>query len=72
MAKVLKLEFIMNNGTTKTYSIKDPKSNLTLQENISAATLRLIETDFLKLGAVKPTSLKRAYYEETIVTDINE
>lgn len=72
MAKTLKLEFIMNNGTTKTYTIKDPKSNLTLAENISVATLRLIDSGFLKNGEIQPTQLKRAYYEEVITTDINE
>ena len=73
MSKKLKLDMIMNNGSTKTYSINEPKSNLTLANcrAIAAAMCDSISNP-LQIGEIKPTGLKSASYEETIVTDIVE
>lgn len=73
MSKVLKLDMIMNMGTTKTFKINDPKSNLTRAdcEKIAAAMCDS-EKNPLLVDGTAPVSLKSSYYEETIRTDITE
>lgn len=72
MAKKLKLDMITNMGTTKTYTINDPKSNLTLSDiNLIVGAMTGSDNP-LEISGTKPTALKTAYYEETIRTDITE
>ena len=74
MSKKLELTFSMNNGTKKTYTINDPKSNLTLAGNIdSVAAMFTAETNNpVQIGAVRPVRLINATYEEVTRTDIME
>lgn len=67
----LKLEFSMNSGVKKTYTLNEPKDSLTLAEVTPVANLFTRETNNpVLVDGVKPESFIRAYYEETMVTDI--
>lgn len=67
----LKLEFSMNTGSKKTYTLNEPKGSLTLTEITPIAALFTRETDNpVLVDGVKPESFIQAYYEETTITDI--
>ena len=72
MSKKLELIFSMNNGTKKTYTINDPKSNLTLAENIDsvAAMFTRSENNPVQVGGIRPVQFIGAAYEEVIRTEI--
>jgi len=62
----------MNNGTKKTYSINDPKSNLSLADNINsvAAMFTAEENNPVQVGGVRPVEFLGAAYEEVTRTEI--
>lgn len=70
MSKKLYFEAIMNNGSTKSYSLNEPKSNLSYEDAESAFNVA-IQKNLFQIGLVKPTSLKTAYYQEIIKTTLS-
>ena len=74
MSKKLELTFSMNNGNKKTYSINDPKSNLTLANDIDsvAALFTVDQNNPVQINGVRPVQFIGATYEEVIRTDITE
>lgn len=71
MSKKLYFEAIMNNGSTKTYNLNEPKSNLTYAQAESAFNVAIQKDLFKTSSGVKPTSLKTSYYQEIIKTTLS-
>lgn len=68
--KKLYMETVVNDGSTKTYTIAFPSSRLAL-EDVKAAMDVAIAKDFFLVNGVKPVSLKSAYMQEIIRTDLD-
>jgi len=71
MSKKLYFEAIMNNGSTKSYSLNEPKSNLSYAEAESAFNVAIQKELFKTSSGVKPTSMKTAYFQEIIKTTLS-
>lgn len=70
MSKKLYFQAILNSGSTKTYSLDSPKTNLSYEDAESAFNVA-IDLDFFLKDSVKPTSLKTIFYQEVIKTPLN-
>lgn len=69
MSKTLYIQAIMNNGSTKSYSIPEAKTTVTMDQ-VSTAFQVAIDKDAFKIGGVKPLSIKTAFLQEIVRTDL--
>lgn len=67
--KTLKIAFDMSNGTTKTYSLLDPKNNLSLTEVNNFSDL-VIQKNAVKVNNATISNLGDAYIEEVTRTEL--
>lgn len=68
MAKVLKIRMNLSNQKILTWTLKDPRNNLTLAQ-VETTINNMITDDAIRyLDGTEPESFKDAYYYETETT----
>jgi len=69
MTKVLKVILNLPDSKTTTYSLQDPKNDLTKAE-VETLFNDMITKSFIEVNSVEPTGVKRAYIYETNQIDL--